>query len=195
MKTHDSDIRFSLHENIKNEYKNEPDTIIVDELDLCRGIARIDIAVVNGAMHGYEIKSESDTLERLPNQVNVYNQVMDTMTIVAGKNHLEKISELVPIWWGITLACLDSKNNLKFTTIRETKCNPKIDALSVAQLLWRNEALEILSEVGLDKGYRTKSRKELWERLAINLSVEELKYYVRKQLKNRKEWRADSLHK
>jgi hypothetical protein len=193
MKTRDKDIRDFLHINIKNQYINEPGTIVVDELSLCQGNARIDIAVVNGSMHGYEIKSESDTLERLPNQINIYNQVMDTITIVTGPNHLNKVKELVPKWWGITVAKLNSNNNMESKIIRKTKQNPNVNAMALAQLLWRDEAIQILEEVNLIKGYKGKSRRVLRERLANSLSLEETKYYVRRQLKSRKDWRADQL--
>lgn len=103
MKTRDIDIRQKLHKELSSQYKNRTDTIVVDELNLCQGDARIDIAVVNGKIHGYEIKSESDTLERLPNQISIYNQVMDTVTIVTAEKHLEKVKQLIPAWWGIKI--------------------------------------------------------------------------------------------
>lgn len=34
---------------------------------------------LNGIMHSYELKSERDTLERLPSQVIHYSSVMDSV--------------------------------------------------------------------------------------------------------------------
>lgn len=64
MKLYDYDIRVSLKETLANEHKGT-DTIIVDELPICWGDARIDLAVINGRINGYEIKSDRDTLDRL----------------------------------------------------------------------------------------------------------------------------------
>ena len=46
---------------------------------------RIDIAVVKGALHGFEIKSDFDNLKRLARQVDLYSQVLDRATLVVGE--------------------------------------------------------------------------------------------------------------
>ena len=79
----DIDIRQVLLKKLSAEYRYDPDTIIIEELGLCQGEARIDLALVNGFIHGYEIKSERDTLERLPSQIEIYCRTLDTVTIVA----------------------------------------------------------------------------------------------------------------
>jgi hypothetical protein len=193
MKTRDIDIRKCLHERIQYEYKEDDDTIVVDELTLCQGDARIDLAVINGSMHGYEIKSESDTLERLPNQIMAYNQVMDTITIVTGECHLDKVIDMIPTWWGISITSKFEDNKIQLIDVRKSSDNPDINPLSVAQLLWKEEALSILKELGLHKGYLSKPRNILWERLASSLSLEDLQCHVRKKLKSRKNWRIGKL--
>ena len=60
---------------------------MVDELGVCRGQVRIDVAVVNGRFHGYEIKSDRDSLRRLDGQVDLYSKVLDRATIVVGDRH------------------------------------------------------------------------------------------------------------
>jgi hypothetical protein len=49
---------------------------MLDEFGLEHGEVRVDVAVINGELHGYEIKSERDTLERLPRQVKAYSAVL-----------------------------------------------------------------------------------------------------------------------
>jgi len=61
----DIDVRRKLRVEVERSHECEFDTLIVEELGLCQGIARVDLAVVNGSVHRYEIKSESDTLTRL----------------------------------------------------------------------------------------------------------------------------------
>ncbi|MFH2029620.1 MAG: sce7726 family protein [Bacteroidota bacterium] len=67
-----------------------------DELDLCSGLSRIDVAVINGVIHGYEIKSEEDTLKRLPIQMSFYNKSLEKITVATNPVHLNKIKEFVP---------------------------------------------------------------------------------------------------
>jgi len=54
------DIRRALLADVRQRHRDEPDTLIREELGVCQGIARVDLAVVNGSVHGYEIKSEQD---------------------------------------------------------------------------------------------------------------------------------------
>jgi hypothetical protein len=189
MKTRDVDIRTSLHYVLRREHMNEPDTLILDELGLCQGEARIDVAVVNGAINGYEIKSESDTLERLPRQSEVYNKIFDTVTILTANRFVDGIIDIIPDWWGVTQAEMDEEGVVHFCSIREPKQNTEINRLALAQLLWKDESLKILKERGLQKGILSKPRNVLWEVISENLPLSDLQDEVRKCLKARSRWR------
>ena len=67
----DQDIRSVLNQKLEKKYR-DADTIIINELGLLQGLCRVDVAVINGIIHGYEIKSEADTLERLPLQAKLW---------------------------------------------------------------------------------------------------------------------------
>ena len=66
-------------------HKRDKKVRIIEELGVKHGTARVDIAVVNGIMHGYEIKSDKDTLQRLPRQISTFNPIFDQLTLVVGK--------------------------------------------------------------------------------------------------------------
>ncbi len=186
----DIDIRRALRETVVRRYSGESDTRIVEELGLCQGIARVDLAVVNGSLHGYEIKSARDTLARLPAQCDIYNRTLDLVTIVTEAIHISKIEKMVPSCWGIWCAC-DNKVKPHIEILREPSPNPQILLSALAQLLWREEALEALTVRGLAHGMHSKPRQELWLRLAKHLTREELSAVVRDRLKRRgADWRA-----
>jgi hypothetical protein len=63
------------------------------------GSVRIDVAVINGELTGYELKSDRDTLERLPLQAELYSRVFDRLILVVGKRHAKKAIEHIPEWW------------------------------------------------------------------------------------------------
>ena len=65
----DSDIREVLLDSWQKKYFSDESTRVFEELGLCQGDARVDVAVVNGSIHGFEIKSERDSLDRLSNQL------------------------------------------------------------------------------------------------------------------------------
>ena len=62
----DRDVRQALLAHLAELHAGDPDTRIVEEMGVWCGTARIDVAVVNGELCGFELKSERDTLERLP---------------------------------------------------------------------------------------------------------------------------------
>jgi hypothetical protein len=66
--TWDNLIRSALECDLRAQFQSDPETIILDELGLRHGAARVDIVVVNGNLIGFELKSDRDDLRRLPKQ-------------------------------------------------------------------------------------------------------------------------------
>jgi hypothetical protein len=186
----DRDIRAQLRLYLMAQHEGDANTILLDELGLCQGESRVDMAVVNGSLNGYEIKSERDTLSRLPVQQNIYGKTLDTVTIVTGSNHLMAVLEKVPIWWGVIEAC-NSDYGVELKIVREGRQNQTVDSYSVLQLLWRDEAYEELEQRGLSRGLKGKPRHILWRKLAESLTQQEVSEAVRRQLKSRTKWRVD----
>jgi hypothetical protein len=182
------DIRRSLNHEILNLFPEDQDAVIINEFGICQGEARIDIAVINGNIHGFEIKSENDTLVRLPSQQEVYNRVFDTITIVTGDKFIEKVPDCIPDWWGIIRA-RQVGNGIRLEELRECKSNPNVDPFSLVQLLWHSEALSILEEYKLADGLRSKPRRYIWSALAQNIPVEQLSKVIRETLKKRESLR------
>jgi hypothetical protein len=190
--TSDKTIRTALRENLQKIYEADSTIRIIEELGLAHGEARIDLAVVNGSIHGYELKSDLDTLRRLPEQVRIYNSVLDQVTLVVGKNHLFDAFNIIPEWWGVTIAKVSSSGNkISFCNIRDADENPQKNSVAIAKLLWREEALHILEEKGVAGGVRSKSRQVLYERLAEILDQNELRAIVREYLFTREGWRSN----
>lgn len=162
---------------------------MIDELGLLHGGARVDVAVVNGEIHGFELKSAADTLERLPKQIVAYGAVLDRVTIVLAENHYAHAMTLVPSWWGVKLAALEA-DAIVLRDHRPTQMNETIDPRSLAMLLWRDEALAELDARGLSHGLRSRPRRALYDRLVGALTLDELRRAVRTRLKERSGWRA-----
>lgn len=102
----------------KHRSYNKQPSKIFEEFGVRHGTVRIDLAIINGVMHGYEIKSDRDTLSRLPEQMNKYNAVFDKITLVVGKRHLYNAINIVPDWWGIVVAKIDTNNEIAFYTFQ-----------------------------------------------------------------------------
>ena len=188
----DLQIRQALISEIekKNEKHKNPSYRIIEELAICDGDARIDIAVANGKLCGYEIKSDRDTLERLPNQIACYNTTFDRMTIVVGEKFNDKILSEVPEWWGIKVAYLNRYGKVSFKNVRRGKNNQFQNAKMITQLLWKEELLELLKSHNV-KGLSNKSRLKMRDIAVSTIPLKEIRYYTINKLKTRKGWRAD----
>lgn len=178
----DVDIRSRLRDGLATKFAGD---LIRNEVGLCLGETRVDLAVVNGHIHGYEIKSDRDTLARLPSQIELYDRVLDYSTIVCGPRHLANVIDQVPERWGVIEAS-GAPGAVKLHQRRRPKLNRELDPLSIAQLLWRDEAADVLVSVG-QQVRRRDTRWDLWDRLAL-LPLTKLQLHVRTALKARRAW-------
>lgn len=186
----DSDVRGLLLEHLRQLHRDEPDTRIVDELDLCNGSARVDVAVLNGRLTGWEIKSPRDRLDRLPGQVTYYSQVCDEAWLVTDQPHLERALQTLPGWWGVLLIDVADDGRPVLVEHRPAAPNPHVEPASVVRLLWRDETLAQLAEHGVDLApLRRATRPILWAALVEALAPDDLRAVVRETVKARPEWR------
>jgi hypothetical protein len=186
----DIDVRKALKREVLKQHEGDVDTLVLHELGLRHGAARVDVAVVNGSLHGYEIKSDSDTLERLPAQIETYGLVLDKATLVVGERHAEKAIALLPSWWGIKIASQGPRGGISLRDEKRVRMNPSIDPLAVAELLWSNEVRDILRELGFIEKELRKPRAHLYRELAAAMDVNELRDMTRSVLKRREKWRC-----
>ena len=57
--------------------------------------------MVNGEFSGFEIKSDVDSLQRLPGQIAAFASVFDRVSLVTTDRHLADVKKVIPSWWGI----------------------------------------------------------------------------------------------
>ena len=180
----DSDVRRATKTWLSAEYAHDQGTRIVEEMSVWSGSVRIDIAIINGSLSGSELKSDRDTLERLPHQVDLYSRVFDFLYLIVGKRHAEKAEKLLPDWWGVKIA-VNGNTDVELLSHREAKLNPCPDPYLIAELLSKEEAVAVLEAFGIEKGWRSKRIRLIHERLANELPLDELKAQVRAILKQR----------
>ena len=190
LQTKDIEIRAALHYKKLKVYRSAPDTIVVDELGLSHAKVRIDVAVINGCVHGYEIKSSLDTLHRLPAQLELYGQCLEKLTLVCAPRHLEQVERIAPKWCGILKAEKGARGAVTFTTVRRTASNAQIDPVQLAHLLWRPEAMALLSRFESRKNMLNKPRKELYKALAAVMTIPQLTTAIREFMQLRQAWRG-----
>lgn len=192
--TTDSDIRSALYAKRLRHLRARPDTLVIDELGLAHAKSRIDVAVINGCIHGYEIKSAKDTLDRLGPQIDIYRQTLQKLTIVAASRHVGHVLASAPDWCGVIEAELGPRGGIRFGVIRNALTNPDIDPVMMAHLLWRDEVIDLLSQIGYAPRDLRRPRKHLYEMLCEAMTPREITASIRTFMAQRQAWRDRLAH-
>ncbi|HEX8656457.1 MAG TPA: sce7726 family protein [Hymenobacter sp.] len=117
--------------------------VYVDELPT--GTTRADVVhITPGFMHGYEVKGDGDTLQRVANQLRCYGEVYDFVTFVVTAKHLPKLLPLLPEWVGVLVA---SSEGLR--AHRPAQYNAGVERAPLAKLLLLEEVKQFLLARGL----------------------------------------------
>lgn len=149
----------------------------------------MDVAVINGSLLGFEIKSSNDNLSRLSNQIASYNKVFDYITIVTCNKHVSGVLKEVPFWWGIWI--VENKGvQISKIQMRSPSLNCSTEGFSIAQFLWKNEIQDLIDKRGFESKIKNKRKWIQWQYLADSLELQDLKNEVRSYLKSRIDWKA-----
>ena len=154
-------------------------TEAVDELWVPRSNERADVAIINSHLAGFEIKTERDTLQRLPRQAEAYGRIFDRCTAVVAARHARAAVEAIPAWWGIVE--VSANGHVTFTERRKARANPAIDPDILVRLLWREEVATALAGLHVDAPPRA-SRSALWTALLDATDLAKLRAIVRRAL-------------
>lgn len=189
----DKIIREAFHSTVLRSAHKDPETIVLDELGLRNGGVRADIAVLNGKLVGYEIKTERDTLTRLSSQVEAYSEVFEKAFLIVSKNHLEKAIQNLPSWWGIYTIETEIAGSYTFTPYRTGRLNTKQNTFTLAQLLWKAEALEVANTILRHNVKSNVTKHHIYDIISSKCDRKKLSKIVIQYLKQRDNWRTNLL--
>lgn len=189
MVNNERDIRTALRTRYLRHHHGRSDVLIIDELGLAHARSRIDLAVFNGHLHGYEIKSAGDTLNRLPRQLATYIGTLQKLTLVVATRHLDAAAAIVPDWCGLTEIVEGPRGGLTFASHRRARVNPDLDPFMMAHLLWHPEAQDLLRARGASKAAVNAPRERLYRALVDQMPVRELAPAIKSAMASRTRWR------
>ena len=173
-------VRQALRDHAMHAIVGAMDTL--DELWVPRTNERADMAVIGRLMDGFEIKTERDTLARLPRQMVAYGRLFDRCTAVVAERHRQNAEDILPDWWGITTVHVDGE--ITFCTVRKPRVNPALDPEILVRLLWRDEVMYALLALGREPDKKA-TRGSLWAELLRSASLKQLRSAVRNALLQR----------
>lgn len=186
---HDHQLRALLKAHLSARVTDED--LVLDEFPLAYGAVRADLALINGHLEGFEIKAGKDKLDRLAHQVEAYAKIFEFSWVVTTPAHLNNVRALVTRRWGLLVATVD-EDGASLRQVRKAQRNAMLDGAHLVRLLWRDEVLAKLDELGLSTGLKSKPKLALYAALAEAMPVRALADYVRESLKQRSAWRVDA---
>lgn len=158
----------------------DADSVLVSELTVANWTHRTDMVVANGRLWGFELKSDRDSLDRLPTQLVAFSALFEKLVVVVAEKFESRATQLVQEVEGVGL-WISRKSGELVERIRP-KVMP-LDAGSAISLMTSEELRLMLRARGL-RGLHGARRKELVD-LASHLSAAELADAARSAIKAR----------
>ena len=124
------------------------DAVIINEMVVANWSRRADIAVANGRLYGFEIKSHFDTLKRLPGQVESFQAHFDKVVVVAATKFIASIQRDYPSEIGI-LEVYDASGRAKIRQVRPGRICEVKDVSKLTSLLTKSELERFVRQSGV----------------------------------------------
>lgn len=179
----DGDVRSSLAAWLAESHAHECARVL-HELKVPRPSARIDIALVNGELTGYEIKSDVDSLSRLRSQIPACARVFDRAYLVTTGRHLRSSLKAIPFWWGIAIACQDNRG-VFISQIRSSQLNTNWCVKSSLHMLTKLELKNISLALCGSQLPLSAKREALVEHLAASCDPQAIRANINEALRGR----------
>ncbi|SET06348.1 hypothetical protein SAMN03159342_01190 [Pseudomonas sp. NFPP04] len=164
---------------------NSDGAVLINEMVFSHGARRADLAVVNGNLHAFEIKSDLDTLRRLEGQVSDYSSRFDKLILVVSEKFVEhalQSNEKIGVW----KASLDLNGKVRLQVIRPGRLDRVRDVGFLCDFLLKSELIDL---VRAHKKYTYLSRlsRENLTALALDIPISIIRDFMLRAIKLRYE--------
>lgn len=156
----------------------DDDAVVISEMVVDNWSRRADVVLANGKLWGFEIKSEQDTLDRLPGQVEVFARSFEKLTVVTVARFEPQVRAMIPD--GVGLWIEEPDGSLK------ERVRSRVASLSREAAITLMTATELRHLLACNGMSRTSAipRAEL-VRLATYLPISDLSAAARDAVKRR----------
>lgn len=185
-------IRSDIRTQLGRLFGGRAGALLVEEMEVCAGKARIDMAIVCDRLIGIEIKGPKDDLCRLPGQVNHYSKCFDIVVLVVHEELAADALKLIPSWWGVVTGS-ELSGSYTYTLVRRPTRNKHAELDALLALLWKDE-IGCLWTTLLDCVPPSRASKgELRSQLLSRAAARRLKTAGIDLLRSRRNWRSSPI--
>lgn len=182
------DIRTFIKAQVPRLLQNRSRAFLVEEMEVCSGRARIDLAVIGDHLIGIEIKGPKDDVSRLPGQVKAYSECFDLVVLVVHEDLARKAGALIPTWWGLVVGA-QKDGRIRYRFERRPNPNPNLNLEKLLALLWREEIDALLSDLLGTIAKPKATKRTIRAELLSQIDATVLRHASLKKLRERTEWR------
>lgn len=156
------------------------DAVLISEMVVDSWARRADVVLANGKLSAFEIKSDFDSLARLPGQLETYCALFERVVVVIAPRFLKRVEEMAPEGVGIWVVEGDGAEG-----IREKRRARTFDLAPDAaiNLMTVTDLRRLLSANGIT-GIASAARRDL-EFMARDLTKKDLAVAARDSVKRR----------
>lgn len=106
--------------------------------ELTVGESRADIVGVHrGHSCCYEIKTEYDTLERLPKQISDYSRCFEYCYVVCSDDKVSAVEKLIPDFWGVY--SYKRRSNCAYKLIKKARQSNELDSTAILSSMTKKQ--------------------------------------------------------
>lgn len=142
----DAEIRNALVQHLNTRFPRP--ARVMQELHVHNGNAIADVVAFYKQMHCYEIKGETDSIQRILKQAEVFSHSFPKLTLVLTSKHVCWALRNLPEYWGIMVA-LEKGDRVVFRYERKASNNPDFVTDKALMMLWRQELLDVSEKMGI----------------------------------------------
>lgn len=193
VETSERAIRDLVKAEIPRLLRSDSHALLVEEMEVCSGRARVDLAIIGNYLIGIELKGPKDDVNRLPGQAKAYSQCFDRVVLVVHESLVDKARPLVPDWWGLAVSSHEN-GKLTYKFERRPKPNPGLDIDALLSLLWREEIDSLLVDLLGSTPKPRATKKTIRAELISQIEPPALRYAGLKKLRERTDWRTIPVH-
>lgn len=181
-------IRAFVKSRLPRLVRSSSGAFLVEEMEVCSGRARVDLAVIGERLVGIEIKGPRDDVTRLPSQAKAYSQCFDQVVLIAHESIAAEARDIVPDWWGL-ISGREVDGRIRYRVDRRPAMNPSQNLDTVLSLLWREEIDALLADLLGAHPKPRATKKSIRAELLAQVEPPVLHAASLRKLRERTEWR------